>query len=126
MTLSTVSPLTVGSTGRARRFPNAGLFVSHGRSLMARERKAPQKKKAVVHALPLTKRNYQILGIALVVIALGYVALGQQPWDGFMALTAAPLLLVLGYCILVPFGILYRQKGEQQSNGDDGNTAPTA
>ena len=84
---------------------------------MAREHRS-QKRKPAVHALPLTKRNYQILGLALVCIALGYLALGQKPWDGFMALIVAPVLLVLGYCVLVPLGILYRKKGEQQATGE--------
>ncbi len=84
---------------------------------MAREQRS-QKRKPAVHTLPLTKRNYQILGGALVCIAAGYFALGQEPWDGFMPLIAAPVLLVLGYCVLVPFGILYRQKGEQQGTSE--------
>lgn len=78
-----------------------------------------QKRKPPVHALPLTKRNYQILGGALVCIALGYIALAQKPWDGFMPLIVAPVLLLLGYCVLVPLGILYRQKGEQQPSGEN-------
>jgi len=63
-------------------------------------------------ALPFTKRNYQILGLGLLVIILGYVALGQSPWDGTMPLVVAPILLVLGYCVIIPLGILYREKSE--------------
>lgn len=81
---------------------------------MAREQRSTQKKKTVVHTLPLTRRNYQILGIALLCIAAGYVALVQEPWDGFMPLIIAPVLLVIGYCVLVPLAILYRKKGETQ------------
>lgn len=80
---------------------------------MARE---TQKKKPIAHALPLTVRNYQILGLALVCILLGYVALSQEPWDGTLPLVVAPLLLFVGYCILVPFGILYRKKEEQTTS----------
>jgi len=65
-------------------------------------------------ALPFSKRNYQILGLGLVVIILGYVALGQSPWDGTMPLVVAPILLVLGYCVIIPLGILYRGKSETQ------------
>ena len=93
---------------------------------MARDRKVQQKKKIVPHALPLTKTNYQILGAGVVVIALGYIALGQQPWDGFMALTAAPVLLVLGYCVIVPLGILYRRKGEQAAETQQGDPGTPA
>ena len=72
-------------------------------------------------ALPFTKRNYQILGLGLLVIILGYVALSQSPWDGTMPLVVAPILLVLGYCVIIPLGILYREKSETQP----APTAPT-
>ena len=75
--------------------------------------KETQKKKNIVHALPLTSRNYQILGVALLCIVLGYVALSQEPWDGTLPLIVAPILLFLGYCVLVPVAILYRRRDEQ-------------
>lgn len=80
---------------------------------MARESRTAPKKKIVPHKPPLTKRNYQILGLAILCIILGYVALAQEPWDGTLPLVVAPSLLFLGYCVLVPFGILYRNKREE-------------
>lgn len=78
---------------------------------MARiEPKTTSKRKPILESLPFTKSNYQILGLGLVFIALGYVALAQSPWDGTMPLVVAPILLVLGYCVLIPLGILYRRK----------------
>ncbi|MCX6135671.1 MAG: hypothetical protein NTU47_17835 [Ignavibacteriales bacterium] len=77
--------------------------------------KVAAKKKAPAMALPFSTRNYQILGLGLVVIILGYFALSQPPWDGTMPLVVAPILLVLGYCVIIPFGILYRGKAEQQA-----------
>ena len=44
-------------------------------------------------------RNYILLGAALAAIVLGFVLLGQG------SITAAPILLVLGYCVLVPYGL---------------------
>lgn len=80
---------------------------------MARESRSVSRKKSVQHNPPLTKRNYQILGWALLCIVLGYVALAQKPWDGTLPLVVAPSLLFLGYCVLVPLGILYRNKREE-------------
>jgi hypothetical protein len=74
--------------------------------------KVAAKRKSAPATLPFSKKNYQILGIGLLTIVLGYVALSQQPWDGAMALVVAPILLVLGYCVIIPFGILYREKKE--------------
>ena len=77
--------------------------------------KVAAKRKATPATLPFSKKNYQILGIGLLTIILGYVALSQQPWDGTMPLVVAPILLVLGYCVIIPFGILYRTKKETPS-----------
>lgn len=43
--------------------------------------------------------------LALAAIALGFICLRQPPADGFLSLTLAPLLLVLGYVILIPAGM---------------------
>ncbi len=84
---------------------------------MARiETKAVSKRKPILESLPFNKTNYRILGLGLLSIVLGYVALAQPPWDGTMPLVVAPILLVLGYCVLVPLGILYRRKTVPEPN----------
>ena len=59
-------------------------------------------------AVPFTRRNWLIFGVGVVAIIVGYVLLSIPPADGFWSLTAAPLLLVLGYCVILPVAILYR------------------
>ena len=84
---------------------------------MARvEAKQAVRKKSQVEVLPFGKLNYQILGVGLVVIILGFVALAQKPWDGFMPLVIAPVLLVVGYCVIIPVGILYRKKNPAETS----------
>jgi hypothetical protein len=78
---------------------------------MARiEKRVVEKQKVFVATLPFTKINYQILGAGLLCIILGYVALAQDPWNGSMPLVVAPILLVFGYCVVIPIGILFRKK----------------
>ncbi|MGD0590051.1 MAG: hypothetical protein ABSA44_04540 [Bacteroidota bacterium] len=78
---------------------------------MARiEKRIASKPKTFVAALPFKKSNYQILGGGLLCIVLGYIALAQEPWNGTMPLVVAPILLVLGYCVLIPIGILFRRR----------------
>ncbi len=76
--------------------------------------KTATKRKPVFEVLPFNKMNYRILGAGLLSIVLGYIALAQPPWDGTMPLVVAPILLVLGYCVLIPLGILYRKKAVQE------------
>ena len=83
---------------------------------MARtEKRVTNKPKALIGALPFTKLNYQILGVGILCIILGYIALAQDPWDGTMPLVVAPILLVLGYCIVIPIGILFRKRSADRS-----------
>ncbi len=78
---------------------------------MARiEKREAVKTKFHIGPLPFTKINYEILGAGLLSIVLGYVALSQDPWNGTMPLVVAPILLMLGYCVLIPVGILFRRK----------------
>lgn len=59
-------------------------------------------------AMPFGRRNWILFGVGIAAIVLGYVLLSIPPADGFWSLTAAPLLLVVGYCVILPVAILYR------------------
>ena len=67
--------------------------------------------------LPFTRKNWILFAIGLATIVLGYVALSAPPADGFLSLTLAPLLLVTGYCVLIPLAILAREGGDQATSG---------
>lgn len=54
--------------------------------------------------LPFSARNYSLLAIALVLILLGFVVLSTGD------ITISPILLVLGYCVFLPAGILLKPK----------------
>jgi hypothetical protein len=86
---------------------------------MARiETRQAAKKKIQLLSLPFTKINYEILAGGILSIVLGYIALAQEPWDGTMPLVVAPILLVLGYCIIIPIGIIFHRtkKSEKTEN----------
>ena len=72
--------------------------------------------------LPFTKMNYMLFGVGLILIVLGYVALTKGPWDSFESLTIAPILLFLGYGVIIPLAIIYHkrnnQKQKQENQGD--------
>ena len=73
-------------------------------------RRSDQRRKALREPqLPLGRQNFLIIGIGMVVIVLGYLAMLEGSVEGFLPLVLAPLLLVIGYCVLIPLGILYRK-----------------
>jgi len=53
---------------------------------------------------PFGMKNYLIFAIAMIVIIIGYIALGQG------SITLAPILLIIGYCVLIPISLIIRDK----------------
>ena len=53
---------------------------------------------------PFGTKNYILLAVAVVVIAVGYIMLGQG------SETLSPILLVIGYVVLIPAAIIVRDK----------------
>jgi len=64
---------------------------------------------------PFGPRNYLIFGIGLLTIVAGYISLAAG------SITLAPILLVLGYCVLIPVSIIVSGKQEIPP-ADDINT----
>ena len=81
-----------------------------------------KKKKAAVAMKPLLgPRNWKVLLAGLAAIVLGYIALLQGPYDNPLSVTVAPILLVLGYCVLVPVALALKPdepKLPQRGKGD--------
>jgi hypothetical protein len=68
------------------------------------------KRTKADDVFPFDKENYYIMGVGLLFIVAGYIALAGGHVTGFRELTLAPLLLVIGYCVIIPIGIVYRKK----------------
>lgn len=77
------------------------------------------KKKSIPQVewkLPLEKQNLIILLIGLGTILLGYALMAtgiteeaatiDGTWNNPMAIYVAPTLLIIGYCVIIPFGII--------------------
>lgn len=78
---------------------------------MAKIEKVKQSRKTRKEEIfPFARENYMILLAGVIVIILGYLALAEKTVEGFLPLTAAPILLVIGYCVIIPVGIMYRKK----------------
>lgn len=75
-------------------------------------------KVTVKWEFPLEKNNLIIIGIGLAVILVGYLlmatgiteepAIANGTWDNTMAVSVAPILLVIGYIVIIPYGIIKR------------------
>jgi NADH:ubiquinone oxidoreductase subunit 6 (subunit J) len=84
---------------------------------MAKKRtKNVKKTNKVIWKFPFTKQNYLIFGVGLAVILIGYALMAtgvtEEPaipdgkWNNPMAIIVAPILLIVGYLVIIPYGIL--------------------
>lgn len=62
------------------------------------------------------RTNYIVLGIGLFLVIVGFIFLGAGD------ITVSPILLVLGYCVAIPLGILLtgRKKKKESLSGGGG------
>jgi hypothetical protein len=75
------------------------------------DKKRFQKRKARREAaLPFTRTNYYLIAGGIGLVILGFIAMAEGSVDGTLPLVVAPILLVIGYCVIIPVGILYRKK----------------
>ncbi len=82
-------------------------------------------KSNVVWKFPLNKQNFLWIGIALAVILVGYglmaTGITEEPatisgkWNNPMATVIAPIVLVIGYCVLIPYALLKRFDKTQEN-----------
>lgn len=70
----------------------------------------PGSKQKKELSFPLEKENFVIIGIGIVLIIIGYILMAQNSVDGFVPTVISPILLVLGYCVAIPYGILKKPK----------------
>ncbi len=68
-----------------------------------------QKKE---FSFPLEKENFMIIGLGIAALIIGYVLMSQNSVDGFLPTILAPILLVAGYCVIIPYGILKKPKSQ--------------
>ncbi len=57
-----------------------------------------------------TRLNYMLFGFSLLVILIGYFVMYTGETDSIQATKVSPVILTIGYCVLIPISILYRSK----------------
>ena len=101
--------------------PRRGSRRSKGR---ARKELSRSEPTATV-GLPYTRRNAWVFAAGIAVIGLGYFCLAQPPVDGPLSLSVAPILLVLGYCVIIPIALLLGSPDEGETGSESGTTPST-
>ena len=56
------------------------------------------------------KTNYIIFSVGLFSLVLGYYLMANGSVNSFQSLTLSPILLFLGYIVIIPLALVYREK----------------
>lgn len=57
-----------------------------------------------------TLYNYLIFGIGLFLIIIGYVLMSIGETESFLSTKLSPIILVIGYCVIIPLSIIIKFK----------------
>jgi len=57
--------------------------------------------------------NYVLFGIGLALIIAGYFIMAAGEVNSFQSLTLAPIMLFIGYIIVIPAALIYREKSPE-------------
>lgn len=84
-------------------------------------------QKSVIK-FPFTKKNYLIIGVGLAVIIIGFLlmatgitnepAVPDGKWNNPLAVTIAPIILLIGYVVIIPYGILKFFGNKEQKDSE--------
>jgi hypothetical protein len=80
-------------------------------------RRVVKKSKKIVSPFNIywKKNNFALLFIGLLVITAGFVFMSFGAWDSFPSLFISPVILVIGYLIILPASILFIGKKDVEN-----------
>ena len=68
-----------------------------------------ENKKTVKFLWPYKRKNYLLFGVGVFVIIVGYLIMYLGEVNSFQSLVISPLLLLVGYLVIIPMAILIKQ-----------------
>jgi len=66
-----------------------------------------------------TKKNYLGIGLAILLLIVGFFLLGQKPADNSLALNVAPFVLLFAYLVVIPWS-LWKGANDEENGADKG------
>jgi len=73
--------------------------------------------KLVPFSIYFDKNNYFLLALGVGIIVIGYVFMAMGPWYSTQSLDVSPVLLIIGYLVVLPVAILYK-RNPKEDNGE--------
>ncbi len=73
------------------------------------KRSSQSKRKIELFSIPLTRHNFIIFAIGILLIFIGFVVMTMPTWDSSASLFVSPIILGIGYFLIFPYGILAKR-----------------
>jgi len=67
-----------------------------------------------------SQTNYMLFSAGILFIILGYIVMASGDTYSFQSLTVAPIMLFIGYMILIPAALIYKEQ-KPESNDNPGS-----
>ena len=72
--------------------------------------KGDSNSNAIFDSWAFSNKNYFLFIAGIICIILGYIIMALGKTYSFQSLTLAPVILTLGYLVLIPCALLYKEK----------------
>ena len=76
-------------------------------------KKKEEKNVHLFEGWTFSKKNYFLGAIGLATIIFSYIVMASGTVNSFQSLTLAPIMLFVGYLIIIPIALIYRDKKKQ-------------
>ncbi len=78
--------------------------------LVAMSKNNEEKHLHLIEGWAFTSKNYIIFAVGVLLIALGNIVMATGETYSTQSLTIAPIMLFLGYVVVIPVALIYRDK----------------
>ena len=74
------------------------------------EKNNSQNKVGLFDEWAFGKKNYLLFATGLALVIFGYIFMASGEVNSFQSLTLAPIMLFLGYIVVIPIALVFREK----------------
>ena len=74
-----------------------------------KKRKSSRRPLEVPEAELPQRVNYMILALGVIVVIIGFLVMSAGDAVSPLSVTTAPIILFIGFCVIIPIGIIYKQ-----------------
>ncbi len=84
---------------------------SNFRSVMSKLfHKGDSNSNTIFDSWSFSNKNYFLFIAGIICVILGYIIMALGETYSFQSLTLAPVILTLGYLVLIPYSLIYKEK----------------